>query len=274
MRIRPGTGVAAVFLLIAASLGLRAADSGHSLTTEQKEQFLLTAHIEQVHNAAKGVTGVVRVTLSDGTVTHDAGVQRIDEHKPIFQGENGASEANFKDSYKFNIAGWKLARMLGIDDMTPPTVERKFEGTSGAFSWWVEDVMMDEGDRLKKKAKPPDMDAWNQEVYVVRVFDQLIYNVDRNLQNMIVDKNWHLWMIDHSRAFRLHHTLQLPKNLVQCDRNLLEKLRALNQPDLEREMKGYLTKDEIKGMLFRRDIIVKTFEAKGESALYARPTRT
>jgi hypothetical protein len=273
MRIRPRAGAAAVVLLIA-SLALRAADSGQSMTSEQKEQFLLTAHIEQVHNAPKGVTGVVRLTLSDGKITHDAGVQRIDEHKAIFQGDGGTAEANFKDSYKFNIAGWKLARMLGIEDMTPPTVERKFEGTSGAFSWWVDDVIMDEADRLKKKVKPPDMDTWNQEVYVVRVFDQLIYNMDRNMQNLIVDKNWHIWMIDHSRAFRLHHTLQLPKNLVQCDRNLLTKLKALNQEDLEREMKSYLTKDEIKGLLFRRDIIVKTFTAKGDGALYTRPART
>ena len=37
----------------------------------------------------------------------------------------------------------------------------------------------------------------------VRLFDQLITNVDRNLGNLLIDKNWTVWMIDHSSAFRL-----------------------------------------------------------------------
>jgi hypothetical protein len=191
----------------------------------------------------------------------------------MFQGDGGTSEANFKDSYKFNVAAWKLARMLGVDDMTVPTVERKYEGTSSAFAWWVDDVMMDEGERMKKKVRPPDMTAWNHEIYAVRVFDQLIFNVDRNMQNLIIDKSWHVWMIDHSRAFRLHHNLRSPKDLVQVDRDLLAKLKDLNQADLETAVGGYLSRDEIKGLLFRRDAIVKTFESRGDSALYTRAAR-
>jgi hypothetical protein len=47
--------------------------------------------------------------------------------------------------------------------------------------------MMDEEERIKN-LNAPDLDAWNQEMYVVRVFDQLIFNIDRNLGNLRIDK--------------------------------------------------------------------------------------
>jgi hypothetical protein len=38
-------------------------------------------------------------------------------------------------------------------------------------------------------------------------------------------------------------------------------------------MKNYLNKTEIQGILARRDLIVKFFETKGDSALFDRPAR-
>ena len=63
-------------------------------------------------------------------------------------------------------------------------------------------------------------------------------------------------------------------DLVQCDRDLLAKLKTLDEPALEKELRLFVSKEEIKAVLARRDLIVKFFEAKGESALYNRPPRT
>ena len=88
---------------------------------------------------------------------------------------------------------------------------------------------MMEVDRKKKHLEPPDQDSWNRQMYVVRVFDQLIFNTDRNLQNLMVDtKEWQIWMIDHTRAFRMRTDLQEVKNLARCDRKLLAGLRKLD----------------------------------------------
>lgn len=249
------------------------AQEAPSLTIEQKEEFLRTARIVTQKSAKKGVTDTQRVTLSDGKLTHDASVQRINDHKDVFQGQDGTSEMNFKDTYKFNIAAWKLARLLGIDDMMPPYVDRKFQGESASISWWVDDVMMDEEDRTKKHVNAPDQNAWNEEMYVVRVFDQLIFNTDRNLTNLLIDKNWHIWMIDHSRSFRMRHDLRNAKNLVKCDRDLLAKMKALDQATLKQELSPDVNGEEIKGLLARRDVIVKFFESQGPSVLYDRPRR-
>jgi len=43
-----------------------------ALTKEQIKQFLLTAKVVGSRDAKKGITGTKRLTLSDGTVTHDA----------------------------------------------------------------------------------------------------------------------------------------------------------------------------------------------------------
>ncbi len=244
---------------------LHAADA---LTWQQKEEFLLKAKITQVKEAAKGVTGTSRVTLSDGTLTHDASVQTIDDYKTQFLNELG-----FKDTYKFNIAGWKLARLLGIDDMVPPSVKRSFQGHAAAFTWWEDNIKMDEAERRAKNIQPPDADAWNKENNVMQVFDQLIYNMDRNQTNMLIDDKWHLWLIDHSRAFRVHKSLKDPSVLKAVDRNMLAKMKSLDEPTLVKEFGQNVSKDEVRGLLVRRDLIVKFFEAKGDSALFDRPKR-
>ncbi|MBI3208672.1 MAG: hypothetical protein HYZ37_07200 [Candidatus Solibacter usitatus] len=238
-----------------------------ALTLDQKAQFLLNAKVIRTKGAKKGITGTVRATLSDGTTTHDASIQRIDEEKARFETPMG-TEINFRDTYKFNIAGYRLGRMLGLGDMIPPSVERSYEGTKAAWTWWVEDVQMDEGERVKKKVFGPDKDKWSRQYLIMRVFDQLIYNTDRNMQNAMYDKDWNLWMIDHSRAFRTRTDLQNVKILDRCDRQLLAAMKRLTMETLKAELTGYVRDTEMKGILARRDKLVAFFEKAGESKLY------
>jgi hypothetical protein len=128
-------------------------------------------------------------------------------------------------------------------------------------------------DRVKKKAQPPNVQSWNEQMEIVRVFDQLIFNTDRNLGNLVIDQQWQIWMIDHSRAFRMSHDIREPKNLTRCDRALLEKMKDLTEPQLAGVMGDYLTKLEIQAIVARRDKIVKHFEEKGSGSMYDSPRR-
>jgi hypothetical protein len=78
-------------------------------------------------------------------------------------------------------------------------------------------------------------------------------------------------MIDHSRSFRLQHTLENTRNLVMCDRKLLANLRALDKDQVQQSLMPYLTKAEAQGVMARRDLIVKFFDGqvtqKGEAAV-------
>ena len=263
--------IAGLFVLGPACL--RAWDTTPALTVDQQETFLRTAKVMGAKSAKKGVTDTLRVTLSDGKITHDASVQRIRDYRTQFQGQSGGVELNFKDTYEFNIGAWKLARLLGLADMMPPSVDRKYQGQSASFTWWIDDIQMDEEERMAKKIQPPDQDHWAKEINVMHVFDQLIYNTDSNATNLLIDKQWRIWIIDHSRSFRMMKTLENPKMLNQCDRALLAKMKTLDLDTLTKELKGYVNKAEVQALLARRDLIVKFFEAKGDSGLFDRPVR-
>src|SRR5262249_20766971 len=100
----------------------------------------------------------------------------------------------------------------------------------------------------------------------------------RNLQNLLVLKNWDVVMIDHSRCFRLHHTLENVKNLAMCDRRLLASLRSLDKDQVQQRLMPYLTKTEAQAVIARRDVIVKFFDEqikeKGEAAVLYELRRT
>jgi hypothetical protein len=262
------TRIAVAMCLLSVPLA-RAADDT-TLTKEQIKQFLLTAKIVGARESGKGTTHPVRLTLSDGKVTHDASYQGIDEHKSNVQLQSGRTEMIFVDSYKYNIAAYTLAEMLGVEDMLPVYVERKYKGDAGSLSWWLP-VKMDEAERLQRKVVAPDADAWNNQMYRIRVFDELVYDTDPNLTNVLIGEDWKIWRIDFTRAFRLYKDLKDPSDLVRCDRQLLEKLKTLDGNQLAERTKHYLTKDEVKAVMARRDKIVARFQQlvseKGEAAV-------
>ena len=251
-------------------VGLATATDETSLTKEQIKHFLLTAKIIASKQSGKGVTHPWRLTLSDGTITHDASFQAVNEFKSNAQFASGNSELSFVDSYKYNVAAYALAELLGIEDMLPVYVERKWKGDSGSLSWWLP-VKMDEADRKKNNIEVPDenKDKWNNQMYRVRVFDQLVYDMDANLTNVLIGANWEIWRVDFSRAFRLSKDLKSPRDLVRCDRKLLDRLKTLDGNELAERTKHYLNKDEVKAVIARRDKIVAHFQQliadKGEA---------
>ena len=240
------------------------------LTDAQMEDFLLNARISDVKGVSKGVTNSRRATLSDGRITHDAHIQTVDISKTLFQPDRGPSEMNFKDSYRYNIAGYRLARLLDLDNV-PVSVERSVEGSPAAVTWWVDDVLMDEGARRKKQPTGGLSTRTAGQIHTMRVFDELIYNTDRNGGNLLWTTDGDMWLIDHTRAFRLDKKLRTPRLLERCERGLLEKMRGLTAEALTREVGRSLNKSEIEALLARRDEIVKLFEGmmaqRGEGAV-------
>jgi hypothetical protein len=242
-----------------------------ALSEEQKKDFLMHAEVIESKQSGKGVTRPYKLTLKSGTLVHDASFQSIDEYKPSMQLSTGRTEMNFRDSYKYNIAAFELAKMLGIGDMTPVTIERRWERKIGSLSWWLP-KKMDEEERRAKNIQPPDAAKWDKQWQKMIVFAQLIYDTDRiNGGNILISEDWHLWMIDFSRAFRLFRDLENPKSLVRCDRRLLHELRQLDEKELTKKTRNLLNDMEIKGVTARRDKIVAHFEKliaqKGENAV-------
>ena len=261
--------------LLVAALASAAAQS--SADDAAKEQFLLQADVVRVRSAPGGVTGSLRATLRRGSLTHDADIQLIDESSPE-RTLGSATELDFHDSWRNNVAAYRLDRLLGLR-MVPVTVVRDYDTKRAAFTWWLDDMLMTEKERYQKKQDAPDVGSWNHQVEVVRVFDQLIFNFDRNLGNLLIDRGWHIWMIDHTRSFKVFKDLRDEKQLpASCPRGLLAALRKLDEPGLKTRTAGLLSKGQIEGVLGRRDRIVayydKLIAARGRAAvLYDLPVR-
>lgn len=242
-------------ILAAAAAPLRAA-AQPILPAAEVERFLAEAEVASSRAIGVGVANTKRLTLSNGRLTHDAHFQAIDESRRVFVGQRG-TEINFRDTWKFNVAAYRLDRLLELH-MTPPSIARGYAGQSGAFTWWIYGALM-ETERQKRKIKPPDA-RFNNQMHALRVFDQLIFNTDRNMQNALITPDWKLWLIDHTRGFRIYHTLLNPQVLIACDRALLAAMKKLNLSELKSTMEGFLTGLELEGLLKRRDRIVSIFE--------------
>jgi len=231
-------------------------------TRAAMRDFLLTAQVVNSTTSKKGVTAPRRLTLSDGTRTHDASFQSVDERRPSTTSERtglNLMEMNFADSYHYNLAAFALAEALGIGTMMPMHVEREWDGRTGSLSWW-EDIAMDEEDRRKKNLQPPNPIDWNQQMYRMRVFAALIRDTDRNLGNILYTPDWRVIMIDFTRAFRSSTDLLNEKDLTIIDRNLLKNITALTRDRLKAVVGAHLTDAEIATVMLRRDKLVAHYQ--------------
>ena len=245
------------------------------LTDDEKEEFLRTAEIGRKRGLDVGVTRSDRATLDDGHLKHDAHIQTIDEFRRGVTTLRRSVEVNFQDSYKFNIAAYRLDRLINLN-MVPVSVERRIGRRNAAVTWWVDDVQMMELDRHEKKIQPPDVPAWSDQMFNVRVFNELVYNTDPNLGNVVITNDWQIRLIDYTRGFRRWKKLRTPENLgPRIDRRVYDGLRGLDQETLTGVMDGLLTKSQIEGILARRDLILQYFDEeiaqKGASVICELP---
>jgi hypothetical protein len=220
----------------------------------QEEEFLKTANVtgEQQFSGGEAVTSPWRLTLQKDDVTHDA----------LWKNARGRMHG-YVEGWQYEIAAYRLDRLLGLN-MIPTTVERRFHGDLGSCQYWT-DGCISLRDKDQKKIKLPSYKVfnWNRATYLQRFFDNLIANEDRSEGNVLLTKDWRMILIDHSRTFRTWKKLiftekhpEGPKLMSQLPRAIVEKAKALTFESIKGAVGDYLTDDEIKAVLFRRDLIL------------------
>lgn len=224
------------------------------------EQRLLSAEVVVVEDVGEGVTEPKKVTLDvNGETFHGL-------FKPIKRGR----QHGFWESYQAEIAAYELDKMLELG-MVPPTVERRIDGELGSLQFWVEDC--DVYKRVEDKI--PMTALFSQQVSRMKMFDNLIYNDDRNGGNFLVDDSGTVILIDHSRAFiDRKNLLSKNKNWIpaQYDWQIMTRLEALSQQELESRMDQLLMGGQIKSVLARRAKLMEHLDElvaeKGEAAVF------
>ena len=105
----------------------------------------------------------------------------------------------FWESYKGDIAAYKLDRLLELD-MVPPTVERRYNGEMVSLQVWAQNMKMLK-EVQEQKLRPSNLEPYNFQLRRQKVFQNLVGNIDPNQGNILFDPVWNVILIDFSRAF-------------------------------------------------------------------------
>ena len=252
--------------------GFAAETDFSTYTDNDKEKFLKQATILAVKEIGHGVTKPIRAEMALGETRHPAQIQSVNKELPDFFGEDG-KPVPMKDYWRFNVAAYKIDRLLGLR-MGTVVVARPFKGKPAAFSWWVDDVLFEEVERIKRELTSPDTEGFERQRALSRVFDELVMNIDRNLANLLITKSWKIVLIDHTRCFTPYHGIRNKENLTRCSRDLLAKMKTLTAAAVTQAVGSHLTGVEVQALISRRDRIVEFFEKKArekgeENALFS-----
>jgi hypothetical protein len=220
------------------------------------EEYLKTAPVAKVGDVPVGVTHPKRAYFAPGGLVGSAALKYL---------PSGIKDG-FWESYKSEIAAYKMDRLLELD-MVPPTIERRVGADKASLQLWVENCKLL---KMVDQSQAPHQNAWAKQVLRQRVFDDLIANIDRNAGNLLIDDQWNLILIDHSRAFA---TDKMPFELTRIDREMFNRLKALDEKAVMTEIKPWVVAGgTVKEMMKRRDQIVARFEQlareRGEAAVF------
>ncbi len=230
---------------------------------------MLKAKVVSRKHTPLGVNRPYRVVLERDGVKMQAIFRKVSVKEKSLRLDDGSVELFFRDECLFELAAYRLSRLLGLDNV-PPVVERKLFSTKGTLQAWLEESIT-EKQRREEKRFPKGMLNWLRQTHTMDIFDNLISNSDRNLGNMLIDPEWKLWMIDHTRAFRRNRELGSPDKIKFCPRVLWERLQKLDKKTIQEEMGGILVQAELQGLTARCDRMVEflkeLIEQRGEGAV-------
>ncbi len=241
----PGEGATAV-----AAEPVRQWDRPYGMSDAEIENFLRSAQITRVEELGEGVTRPRRLTLEqDGKVMQ--GVFKSVDTDPGLESKRRWSRADDRaDRHIYDVVAYKLDRLLGLE-MVPVAVERSLEGEAGTLQYWLPDSF-NEGKRRRDEIPLDTGCSIAAQFNLMNIFDLLIFNVDRNLGNVLYDARHQVWLIDHSRAFGTQRGIpdMLDDASVELSPELSAALARVTEEQLE-PLRPYLNRKQIEALVSR-----------------------
>ncbi len=261
-------GLLALVLLLAVPSATYAGQepaSGRTAADLSMEDFLLHAEVIKIEDVGEGITRPKRLTLKRGEEVHRAIFKTIDQ---VIDGTVVTKhvEQGFSDRYAYEVAAYRLDRLAGLG-LVPVTVVRTVGQETGSVQLWIEDVVTFQHAVDSDSSEVQNFDLLVERLGLMYVLDSLIYNVDRNFGNILVNLDHDIFHpIDHSRAFRLVEkpppstrgkadTLSVPSDIT-------ERLRAIDVETLTDLVGDLLEKAQVRAILKRRDRLVKMLDKR------------
>jgi len=238
-------------------------DLGGMSCEKELEEFLLTAEVIAIDDIGDGITNPRRVTLrKDGregrAIFKTVDITSFETHY------TNRLESVFTDRYHYEVAAYRLDRLLGIG-LVPVTVIREIDGEVGSLQHWIENSMKMQ-DVVDQRISVRDMDLLMQRMMLMYVLDAMIFNIDRNFTNILVrPARDHLFLIDHSRAFRTYKKLPALKEErpIPVPTSVAQGLQELDIQTMERELDGLLSTKQIRAIEKRRQLLIADLDDRG-----------
>jgi len=235
------------------------------LEDSEIERCLIEGEMLKGAESLDGVTRPLKIDIECDGSTYSAVFKSIDEHRRgVTRLQGAGAEMNFSDDFRYERAAYLLDRELGLH-MVPVAVLRSRRGDDGALVFWIENASQE--NEMPARPTGPQMAELTRQKQLMYLFDALIENTDRRLENWLIDNDdWSLYLIDHSRAFRTDDTLteDFLERRSRLTRDLYDRLQALNQADLELLLQGLLNGNQIEALLARRDEIIAKIDRDRE----------
>ena len=221
----------------------------YGMSDAEIEDFLLTATITKNEELGTGITRPRRLTLEKNGRRMRAIFKYFDSDPWIERG-SWSPKYNNADRYQYEVAAYKIDRLLGLE-LIPVAVLRRVDGVEGMVQYWVEKSLSDTDRANKQIAYDGECDREKQR-NLMAVFDVLIQNLDRNTGNVLLDPDWQIWLIDHTRAFGAVRSLptELKDTVYVVNAPLAEALKAIDEKNLS-SLKKYLNSKQIHALTLR-----------------------
>jgi hypothetical protein len=208
------------------------------------EQHLKAAQVMRIEDIGTGVTNPKRAHLMPAQ-PFESLVWKV--LPPGVQG-------GYFESYKSEIAGYELDKLLRLR-MVPPAVERRIGNDTGAAIMWLDGVksVKDSGGQV------PSGPAWDKPIRRMIMFYNLIGNRDRNGGNILIGRPGDLILIDHSRAFVSER--DLPRKMERVDAEMWDRITAVTAADLTRTLSPWMDSRAVDAVLQRRTRMMSDVQA-------------
>jgi len=210
-----------------------------------------SARIVSRESAGRGVSGTQKLLLENAETRFHGAFRNVDISVRA-PSPGGLKKGEIRrDAAIFECAAYEVSQLLGIGRV-PPVVERSIGAQNGTVQIWVEETRSELELREQGRLLPPDLARWDQQRQIMYAFDSLIANFDRNEGNVLLDRNWSMWFIDHTRAFKRSSELLNRNRLTSCERGLWNSLREMDEDVLRQRLEPHLERREISNLSTRR----------------------
>jgi hypothetical protein len=272
--LRPNSTLASLLVLAVLVLALPAslfAQTEHSqswlgpddqplpfTSAESLLDFLKTAPVVETKVLSGGINRPVRLTLERDGIRARAIFRNVDVSRTSNSSPIERQYPSFHDSYIFEVAAYEMSLLLGLENV-PPAALYEWQGQKGSIQLWVENATS-EAQRIEQGNAPADTARWQRQRIDMLVFDNLIFNFDRNHGNQLMDASGKLWFIDHTRSFKRSPSLPSQESVLVIDGDLWQRIKELDPDQVRARLGPYLNVVEVKTLLKRRQILIRHVE--------------